>query len=68
MSFIERELQRIRSALGDRANPEYERLWAAQQALEWAQEPTGFKAPYAAITDTPQEPADCPTEYHPPQF
>ena len=29
---------------------EYEKLYAAQQALSWALDPTGFKAPYDVIT------------------
>lgn len=50
MSFIQRELERIQSALGKPGDEHYEQLWAAQQALAWALEPTGFKSPFCAIT------------------
>jgi hypothetical protein len=50
MSFIQRELDRIGAALTQpQPGPEYAELYAAQQALVWALEPTGFKAPYDAI-------------------
>lgn len=48
MSFIQREIDRIRMALTNGAD-NYNELYAAQQALEWALEPTGIKAPYAMI-------------------
>jgi len=46
MSFIQRELDKIAVALREpRPADEYRQLYAAQQALSWASEPTGFKAP-----------------------
>lgn len=54
MSFLERELERIHGALlvtDDK--PTYDQLYAAQQALAWATEPSGAKAPYEMIMDTP---------------
>jgi hypothetical protein len=39
MGFIERELRRI----------SYRQLYAAQQALVWALDPDGFRAPYETI-------------------
>jgi hypothetical protein len=50
MSFIQRELDRIAVEL--RQTPqgeEYDKLYVAQQALSWAAEPTGFKAPFDMI-------------------
>lgn len=69
MSFIQRELDRIAIALRRAPSPEcYARLYAAQQALSWAIEPTGFKSPYEAITgDIREGTADCSADPHPPQ-
>ena len=50
MSFIDRELSRIKTALADPASDNYDRLWAAQQALAWALEPDGYASPMRAIT------------------
>jgi hypothetical protein len=64
--FVQRELDRIAVALRGAPSPEcYARLYAAQQALSWALEPSGFKSPYEAITGTLGEPAGCPDEFHP---
>lgn len=52
MSFVQRELDRISAALGAPNQAEYDRLYAAQQALSWALEPTGFKSPYDEIMGT----------------
>jgi len=60
MSFIKRELDRISVALSDPCAPDYEQLYAAQQALAWALEPTGYKSPYDAIRGTREDSADCP--------
>ncbi len=51
MSFIQREIDRIRESLVA-SDPRYDELYAAQQALEWALEPSGIKSPYAMITGT----------------
>ena len=54
MSFIARELDRISARLRQPEIPaaEYEKLYAAQQALSWAIEPNGFRSPYDSIVDT----------------
>ena len=68
MSFIEREMTRINRALVD--NPEgseHDRLYAAQQALAWALEPTGAKSPYDFIMGIQQEPEGCSGESRRPQ-
>lgn len=60
MSFIQRELDHIRTLLDTpERNPDYDRLYAAQQALSWALEPTGFAAPSMMITgqSTPEMPS-----------
>ena len=66
MSFIQRELDRIGNALtGAQSGNRYAELYAAQQALAWAMEPTGFKPPYdmlASATGTQEGSGDCPEE------
>lgn len=62
MSFITRELDRISARLREPAvlpDGEYERLYAIQQALSWALEPTGFRAPYDMITGTQEGSEGC---------
>lgn len=64
MGFIERELKRISDAVrarqaGQSDTDEYRQLYAAQQALSWALEPTGFRAPCDTILDTPADAGDC---------
>lgn len=55
--FVARELSRIGESLRDAAlSPEkYERLYAAQQALAWALEPTGVASPYDLILGTKED-------------
>jgi len=58
MGFIQRELERISEAVRARqaehsATDEYRQLYAAQQALSWALDPDGFRAPCDTILDTP---------------
>ena len=48
MSFIQREINRIRVELADGVEGK-EQLYAAQQALCWALEPSGVKSPYDMI-------------------
>ena len=63
MSFISRELERVATKLqaGPLADDERGQLYAVQQALVWASEPTSFKAPYDMIvrTNTPAGSEDC---------
>ena len=60
MSFVQRELNRIQKTLVSVINtPEYDRLYAAQQALSWALEPNGAKSPYDLIMDIPANSKDC---------
>jgi hypothetical protein len=66
MSFVQRELDRIQSALTN--NPErYAELYAAQQALAWAQEPDGFASPTKMIMGIPANSEDCPASSNPAQ-
>lgn len=62
MSFVSRELDRISARLRHPDIPadEYEKLYAAQQALAWALEPEGFRSPYDAISGTLAGSEDCP--------
>lgn len=66
MSFIQRELERVVTKLqtGPLADDVRRQLYAVQQALLWASEPTGFKAPYDMIVQTniPVNLEDCPAE------
>lgn len=66
MNFIQRELDRIAVALHEpRSAEQYNQLYAAQQALSWALEPGGYKAPYDTVTGTPADSADCSADLHP---
>ena len=57
MSFIQREIDRIRDAmLKDMDGPNHDRLYAAMNALEWAKDPNHIKSPYLAITGKEEEP------------
>jgi len=70
MGFIERELDRIAIALREpRSADQWNQLHAAQQALSWAIEPTGFKSPYDMIIppDTQEGSEDCPSLSCPPR-
>jgi hypothetical protein len=69
MNFIKRELDKISAAISQGSNREPE-LYAAQQALAWASEPTGFASPFAMIMGTRASSGDClvssnpaPSEY-----
>ena len=47
MSFIQRELDRIGNAIRQsNPVPHYDELYAAQQALMWALDPSSYKSPY----------------------
>ena len=67
MGFVEREIAKIHAAL---VQPEHEdkrpELYAAQQALAWALEPTGVKSPYDLFVGTQAGPEDCSDESRPP--
>ncbi len=58
MGFIQREIDRIRTSLmsGDGRRDE---LYAAQQALEWALEPSGIQSPATMLLGIPEDSADC---------
>jgi hypothetical protein len=67
MSFIQREINKIRSELIESRGQHYNELYAAQQALEWALEPDGIRSPYAMILDILEETEDCSGLPHPGQ-
>lgn len=69
MSFIQRELDRIGARLREADVPpdQYERLYAAQQALAWVLEPEGVRAPYESVMSTPAGSADCSEHTRPAQ-
>lgn len=60
MKFIERELERISAALREPRTAEYDQLYAAQQALSWALDPTMFKSPYDVVSGTLAGSVNCP--------
>lgn len=67
MSFIQRELNRISTAL--RESPQsndYDRLYAAQQALSWATDPNGFASPMKHIRGIQVGSEDCSAGPHQP--
>ncbi len=73
MSFIQRELDHISSALqAPCSEASYAQLYAAQQALSWAQDPDGFARPLPTIekglalrvTDTQEGSEDCLAHRH----
>jgi hypothetical protein len=60
MTHIEEELNRIGERLAAGPDPfEHAGLYAAQQALSWAAQPGSFKSPYALVTGTRADEADC---------
>lgn len=63
MGLIQREIDRIRNALLSNHSKQNE-LYAAQQALEWALEPSGMKSPYTMITGTQEDSGDCSVRPH----
>jgi hypothetical protein len=64
MSFVQRELDRIGTALQQpQSDNRYAELYAAQQALKWAIEPADFKSPYdMLVTSTPEDSEGCQAE------
>jgi len=66
MGFSQREIHRLHDAmikLGE-GDEKYCRLHAARQALEWALEPNGVKAPLDAIMGTQEAQEGCLDEGH----
>lgn len=56
MSFVQRELDRLSSAMKSETSPErYAELYAAQQALAWVLEPDGFASPVKMIRGIPAD-------------
>jgi hypothetical protein len=72
MSFVQRELDRIHLVLTSKPEPQrYSELYAVQQALAWALDPTDYKAPCDLIvppTDTLEGLEGCPAENGPSEF
>jgi hypothetical protein len=67
MSFVKREADKIRASILEN-HPRKEELYAAQQALEWALEPSGIASPYAMITGIQANLEDCLAHRHPQSF
>ena len=57
MSFIQREIDKIRSQLIESNGQHYSELYAVQQALEWALEPDGIRSPFQMIMGIQEGPA-----------
>jgi hypothetical protein len=64
MSFVQREADKIRAMILQ-DHPRRDELYAAQQALEWALEPSGIKSPYAMITGIQGGLEDCSAHHRP---
>ena len=73
MGFVQRELEHIERDLREPQSSErYCQLYAAQQALSWVLEPSGFASPYETIIsdrvrplrDTPASLEDCSAPPH----
>lgn len=66
MSFIQREINKIRSELIESNGQHYNELYAAQQALAWTLEPDGTRSPFQMIMQgTLEGPADYLADPHP---
>jgi len=76
MGFIQRELDRLAIEMKAPVNSEkFGQLYAAQQALSWALEPSNLAAPCevirsgraSRISGTPEGSEGCLAHHHPPQ-
>lgn len=66
MSAIARELELLGRALRKTSGGRYDEVYAAQQALSWAQDPQSFKAPSVMLTDIREGSEDCSDFPRPP--
>ena len=68
MSFLHRERMKLNVAITETIDDRRRgQLYAAQQALAWAEDPIGFASPFAFLMGIAANSKDCPAEYHPPQ-
>ena len=66
VSFVQREIDRLSSALRENPNADdYASIYAAQQALSWAMEPMGIKAPMEMLRGIQAGSTDCSAHPHP---
>jgi hypothetical protein len=67
MSFLQREISRLNDAIRSTPSQEsqHKELYAAQQALSWALEPTGFASPHDMIMGIRANSEDCQENIHP---
>ena len=63
MSFIQREIDRLNAEIIP-GTPNHDSLYAAQQALAWALEPSGIKSPYEMIMGIQEGSEDCLADPH----
>jgi hypothetical protein len=65
---IEKERDRIQAALldSDTTSQQYNNLYAAQQALAWAENPKVAKSPYCLVMDTQADSEGCWGDPRPP--
>lgn len=65
MGFIERELEKLHSAMvAGIGDPRWPELYAAQQALSWALDPKSFRAPFDYLKNIPAGSGDCSVDIH----
>lgn len=70
MSFVQRELDRVADALATTQGAEYDRLFAAQQALAWSLDPAAYASPIESIlnaADSREAARGCSAESHQPR-
>lgn len=59
MRRVEDELHRLQVAMLDRSNPDFQKFWAAQQALSWVLDPETFAPPFGSLKSSEATRADC---------
>lgn len=66
MKHVETELGRIEARLAAYPDPfEHAGLYAAQQALRWAAQPDDYASPFAVVTRSEGDSADCSARSRP---
>lgn len=67
MNVVQQELDRISAELRENQKGEkYNELYAAQQALVWALEPSAFRSPYMSVMGIQAGLEDCSAPHHQP--
>ena len=59
MSFIDREIAKVAEGINASSDARREKLYVAQQALNWATDPYAFRSPFNYIMDIQADSASC---------